>query len=139
MTTGAISGQSITLYSEGCLIAGSKNFSISFSQAMIDVTSREDAFQNAVIAGRRDWKIDIDALYVYTNVGKKVLLANVNAGLAGATPSTSLACVITMVSPDGTFTGEAFVTSFALALPAEDAVTYTCSLQGTGVLTLSVS
>jgi predicted secreted protein len=49
-----------------------------------------------------------------------------------------VSAVITM--PDGaTLTGTVLVTSFSLAMPAEDAVTYTCSLQGTGALTISAS
>jgi predicted secreted protein len=122
----------------GDLLAGSKNYSISWAQATIDVTSRDDAFQGAYLAGRRDWTIDIDALYVYTDVAKKVLLSNANAGLAGATPSTVITVIITTAAAV-TYTGTANVTSFALAMPAEDAVTYTCSLQGTGALTMSAS
>jgi len=138
MTTGAVSGQSITLSAGGDLLAGSKNYSISWGAAMIDITSRDDAFQGAFLPGRRDWKIDIDALYVYTDVAKKLFLSNVNAGLAGATAVTAVTVIITTAAAV-TYTGTAHVTSFALAMPAEDAVTYTCSLQGTGVLTMSAS
>lgn len=138
MTTGAVSGQSITLSVDGDLLAGSKNYSLSFNQATIDVTSRDDTFQAAMLAGRRDWTIDIDALYVYTDVAKKFLTMNVNQGLAGATTDASVAVIITTAAAV-TYTGAAIVTSFALAMPAEDAVTYTCSLQGTGALTMSAS
>ena len=138
MTTSAVSGQSITLSVDGGLLAGSKNYSISWSQAGIDVTSRDDAFQGANLAGRRDWTIDIDALYVYTDDAKKLLLLNVNQGLAGATADATVTVIITTAAAV-TYTGTAIVTSFALAMPAEDAVTYTCSLQGTGALTMSAS
>lgn len=132
MTTAAISGQALTLSIGGDLLAGSRNFSISFSQATIDTTSRDDAFQGAYIAGRRDITIDVDALYVYSDVAKKILLTNVNSG------SPAISAVLTM--PDGaTFTGSVIVTSLALAAPAEDAVTYTASLQVNGALTISAS
>ena len=61
MTTGAISGQALTLSIGGKLIAGSKNFAVSFSQATINTTSRDDAFTASFLAGHREWTIDIDA------------------------------------------------------------------------------
>ena len=132
MTTGAVSGQSITLSIGGDLLAGSKNFTLSLNQATIDVTSRDDAFQAAFLAGRRDWTVDIDALYVHSDVAKKILLTNANTG------APSISAILT--TADGaTFTGSVIVTSLALAMPDEDAFTYTCSLQGTGALTISAS
>jgi predicted secreted protein len=133
MTTAAITGQAISLTIGGDAVAGSTSFSLSLNKATVDVTSRDDAFQAAFLNGRRDWTIDIDALYVYTDVAKKILWTEANSG----TPA-SVSAVITM--PDGaTLTGTVLVTSFSLAMPAEDAVTYTCSLQGTGALTISAS
>jgi predicted secreted protein len=133
MTTGAITGNLITLSIGGDAVAGSTSFSLSLNKATVDVTSRDDAFQTAFLNGRRDWTIDIDALYVYTDVAKKILWTEANSGAPA-----SVSAVITM--PDGaTLTGTVLVTSFSLAMPAEDAVTYTCSLQGTGALTISAS
>ena len=132
MTTAAVSGQSITLSIGGDLLAGSKAFTLSLSQATIDLTSRDDALQGAYIAGRRDWNIDIDALYVYSDVAKKILLTNANTG------SPSISAILTTADA-ATFTGSVIVTSLSLAMPDEDAFTYTCSLQGTGALTISAS
>ena len=133
MTTNAISGQGISLYIGGDLVAGSKAFAISFSEATIDVTSRDDAFQGAFLPGRRDWKLDIDALYVYTDVAKKIMLTGVNSG-------TLQPVTVLLTMPDGaTFAGSATITSLALAMPDESVVTYKASLQGTGALTISVS
>lgn len=132
MTTSAISGQAITLSIGGDLIAGSRNFTLTLNQGTIDTTSRDDAFQGAYLAGRRDVTIDIEALYVYSDIAKKILQTQANTG------SPSISAIITM--PDGaTYTASVIVTSFALAMPAEDAVTYTASLQVTGALTISAS
>ena len=132
MTTNAISGQAITITVGGASVAGSTSFTLSFAQATIDVTSRDDNFQAAFIPGKRDAKIDIDALYVYSNVGKKVLQ---QAAAAGGAASTFV-----MTMPDGcTYTGSGIITAFALTMPAEAAVVYKASIQVTGTLTISVS
>lgn len=138
MTTGAVTGQGIVLTCNGDAIAGSTNYTLTFNQGSVDVTSRDDAFQSAYLKGRRDWTIDIDALYVYTDVGTKVLINQANAGLAGATTVAAITVILTTAA-SVTYTGTANVTSFAMNMPAEEGVTYTCSLQGTGVLTMSAS
>lgn len=133
MTTNAISGNLITLSIGGDLIAGSTNFTLSANKATIDVTSRDDTFQAAFLNGRRDWTIDVEALYVYTDIAKKILMTEALTG-----SPASISAVITM--PDGaTFTGTVLCTSFSLNMPAEDAVTYSASFQGTGALTVSAS
>jgi predicted secreted protein len=135
MTTAAITGQALSLSIGNDVVAGSTAFSISFNQATVDVTSKDDAFQAAFLPGRRDWTIDVDAIYVYTDVAKKILMTAVNAGTL-----QPITCVFSFASPDtATYTGSCIVTSFALAMPSEDAVTFTCSLQGTGALTISAS
>jgi predicted secreted protein len=133
MTTAAITGNGITLSIGGDLIAGSTSFSLSANKATVDVTSRDDSFQAAFLNGRRDWTLDVDALYVYTDVAKKILMTEVLTG-----SPASISAVLTM--PDGaTLTGTVLCTSFSLSMPAEDAVTYTASFQGTGALTVSAS
>ena len=133
MTTNAVSGQSMTLSVAGSAVAGSKSFTVSWSVATIDLTTRDDAFQFSGIAGRRGVKIDIAALYIYTNVAKKALMAAVNAGTG-----QPLSIIVSM--PDGcTYTATAICTAFSIVGPDEGALTATASLQVTGSLTISVS
>ena len=133
MTTNAVVGLAMTVSVGGSAVAGSTSFVVTWSQKTDDLTTRDDAFQAQYIATRRDVKIDIDALYIYTNIAKKILLAAINAGTGNP-----LAIVVTM--PDGcTYTGNAIPTSFALTGPAETALTAKVSLQVTGALAISVS
>jgi predicted secreted protein len=134
MTTSAITGQALTLSIGGKAIAGSTNFTLVLNEATIDITSRDDNFQTALLAGKRDWALDVDALYVYTDVAKKILLTAANSG------APAITAILTMPSPDTTvFTGSVLVTSFNLAAPAESGVTYKCAMKGTGALTISAS
>lgn len=133
MTTNAVTGNGMTLSVGGDALAGSRSFTVSWSQATVDVTSRDDNFQGQYLAGRRDVTIDIDALYVYTDIAKKVIFDHIDHG----TPAT-VAVVVTM--PDAaTFTGVGIVTAFSLVGPSEDALTYTASIQITEGLAVSAS
>lgn len=128
-----ISGHSMSVSIGGNTVAGSKSFSVSFSQATIDVTTRDENFQGSFVAGRRGATIDIDTLYIYNNVAKKVILDHVNAATAA-----TVAVIVTM--PDGgLFTGTGIVTSFNITGPDEAALTAKASIQITGALTASVS
>jgi len=129
----AVSGENMTLSVEGDVLAAARTVTISFSQATIDATSADSGRNGEYLAGRRDVTIDVDALYIYDDVAKKVLQAHFTEG----SPST-LTCVVTM--PDGnTYTGEGILTSLVFTGPYEDALTATASIQITGGITASSS
>lgn len=133
MTTDAVSGSNMTLTCEGDPVAGAKGFTISFSQATIDVTSADSGREGEYLAGRRDYTIDVDALYIYSDIGRKVLQSH----LVDGSPA-QITCVVTM--PDSqTYTGEGIVTSLTYTGPFEDALTATASIQITDGLTASSS
>lgn len=133
MTTNSASGLTMTLTAEGDVLGGAKSITLSFSQATIDVTSADSAREGEYLAGRRDYTIDVDALYIYNDVAKKVLQAHIVDG----TPAT-VTVIVTM--PDSaTYTGEGIVTSLVYTGPFEDAVTATASIQITDGLTASTS
>ena len=133
MTTDAVSGSNMVLNCDGDAIAGAKGFTMSFSQATIDVTSADSGRQGEYLAGRRDYTIDVDALYIHSDIGRKVLQSHLTDG----DPET-VACIVTM--PDGmTYEGEGIVTALTYTGPFEDALTATASIQITDGLTASTS
>lgn len=133
MTTGAVTGLNMTLSCEGDVLGGQRSVSVNFAQGTIDVSSRDSARWGEYLAGRRDWTIDFEALYIYDDVAKRVLQNHFTAG----SPAT-ISIIVTM--PDGiTYTGEAILTSLNFNGPFEDALTASGSLQGTDALTPSAS
>ena len=133
MTTNSVSGLTMTLTAEGDVLAGAKSVSISFTQAEIDVTSADSGREGEYLAGRRDYTIDVDALFIYNDVAKKVLQAHVIDG----SPAT-VTCIVTM--PDGAaYTGEGIVTSLNYSGPFEDALGMSASIKITDGLTASTS
>jgi predicted secreted protein len=133
MTTGAVTGLNMTLSVGGDILGGQRSVSVNFAQATIDVTSRDSSRKGEYLAGRRDVTIDFDALYIYTDIAKKVLVNH----FTSASPAT-LTCIVTM--PDGiTYTGTGNLTSFTLNGPFEDALTASGSIQITDGITASAS
>jgi len=76
----AVSGENMTLSVEGDVLAAARTVTISFSQATIDATSADSGRNGEYLAGRRDVTIDVDALYIYDDVAKKVLQAHFTEG-----------------------------------------------------------
>jgi predicted secreted protein len=133
MTTNSVSGHSMTLTCEGDVLGGARGVTLSFSQGTIDVTSADSSWWGEYISGRRDATIDVDALYIYNDVAKKVLQNH----MCNQSPAT-ITCIVTM--PDAaTFTGEGIVTSLVYTGPHEDALTAAASIQITDGLTCSTS
>jgi predicted secreted protein len=123
----------MTLSCEGDILGGARSVALNFAQETIDVTSRDSSKWGEFLASRRTWTIDFDALSIYTDIAKKVLVNHYTAG----SPAT-ITVIVTM--PDGiTYTGEAILTSFTFNGPFEDALTATGTLQGTDALVASAS
>lgn len=133
MTTSSVSGQGMTLTCEGDVLGGARSVTLSWAQATIDTTSADSSWWGEYIPGRRDVTIDVDALYIYTDIAKKVLQNHVCNQLP-----VTITCIVTM--PDGaTFTGEGIVTSLVYTGPHEDALTAAATIQITDGLTCSTS
>lgn len=133
MTTNAVSGRTSTLSVEGDVIAGFRNFTLSFSRATEDATSADSDRWDELLAGRRSVAIDIDVLYVYTDIAQKVLDEH-------AFENTPATVTVILTMPDGrTYTGEAIVTSLTYNIPAEDVITAAATLQITDGLTTTTS
>lgn len=132
-TSNAVKGSSMTLSIEGDLIAESRSFAIHFTQATIDVTSRDNNSWEDFLVGRRGWSIDFDGLYIHDDVAQKVLRNH----FTNLTPA-ALTCILTF--PDSeTLTGEAVMESMDYTGPYDDAITISGTLKGLGTLTASVS
>ena len=133
MTTAAVTGKNMTLSVEGDLMSEARSFALHFAQATIDVTSKDSDDWGDFLAGRKEWSIDFEGMFIYNDVAKKVLCNHFIHG----TPTT-MTCIITM--PDtSTFSGECVLESMDFDGPAEEALTISGSLKGRGALAHSVS
>ena len=129
-----VSGVLCTLSIEGSALAESQSFSLALNQATIDLTNRDTAFWQNSIAGRRNWTVDGDGLYISDDLAKKYLVYH----YTDRSPET-LTLILTLADGAITMTGEAVLTSLTFPAPHEDAATISFSLSGTDALTASVS
>ena len=133
MTTNAASGLTVTLTVESTPLGAATNYTLTLSQGTIDATSDDSSRWGEYLVGRRDWSIDSDFLYIYTDTAATYLEEH----LTGATPAL-VTVVLTM--PDGrTYSGDGIVTSFVITSGFEETIKASISIQGTDALTTSTS
>jgi len=134
MASSGVSGVLMTMSVEGSLLAESRSYTVHMTEDTIDITNRDTSWWGEHLAGRREWTIDFEGLYIYTDLGKKYL----QYYWSDKTPAT-LTIILTLADGTNTLTGEAILTRLDYDGPFEGAATISGSLQGTAVLTASAS
>ena len=133
MTTNAYSGLTTTLTIEGAAVGACRNSTLTINQAMIDTTSDDSSRWGEFVVGRRDWSIDLDGLYIYTDAAQIYLEEHITA----ANPAE---VTLIWTLPDGrTYSGTGLCTTSSDRSPIEDAVTFSATIQGTDAITTSTS
>lgn len=133
MPSNAVRGKLLTMTIEGDPIGESRTITLHFTQAQIDVTSRDSDLWGDYLSGRKEWSVDFEGLYIYNDIAQKVFRSHV----VDDSP-TEVDVVITM--PDNAyFTGTAILTSFDYVSDPEGALTLSGTLQGRGALAASTS
>ena len=121
--------------------AHAQTASISFSNSLVDVTTKDSNSWDEMISGRKSFTITTDGLADFDDV----------ASATSTEGFSDLAIAGTVVffeftRPTGSlttgdqlgWTGQAYIESFDVSGASDDAVTYSVSLKGTGALTKAV-
>ena len=112
--------------------------SISFSNSLIDVTTKDSDSWEEMISGRKSFTLSADGVADFDDVTNTqsteqfsdLAIAGTSVGFTFQRPSTGLSSG----DLEG-WSGSAFIESFDISGPTDDKVTYTVSLKGTGALT----
>jgi hypothetical protein len=111
------------------VIGEARDATLSISQNEIEATSFDSNGWMEYIPGMKEWSVDIEALYVPTNVAQENLYEALVEG-------TTLK--IKLLPKTGTgnagYTGDVFVTSWEINPTPDDAVSVSVSFRGTGEL-----
>lgn len=132
-STGKMNGNALGIYFGGTLLTHALSESESHSMSPIDVTTKDSASQEEVIAGLRGSEISCsgyfaeDATYGYDEL--YVLYA-------AGTSVTVL--VSSAVEADVTFSYTAYITSLSRTAEHDSAIGFECSLKPTGAVAKSV-
>lgn len=132
--SGEVSGKLMTMTLDGQALGESRDLTFHFAGGTIDITNRDSSWWGTYLRGRVDWSIDFEGLYIYTDIGKKVLQNYMTTH-----SDAEIAIIVTLADGTVTLTGNVILTSLDYAGPYEDAATISGTLQGTGELTPSAS
>ncbi len=139
-----LNGTDVKVYDgSGLLVAYAQNGSININHSTREITNKESAGWKETLEGLRDWSIDVDGAYAWTDAAGAVLANGfedvINSYiLTRATLTVKFGTTATGTG-DVVYTGTAWVTSGSLSAGTEDTATYSLSLEGTGALTQTVS
>ena len=137
-TTGLVNGTLIALYKDvsGTLtkIANLTSTDFELTKDTIDATNKDGSNYKEFLVGLSNWTMSCQGIFEEdgstTNFSPKDLLDDMIAGDAITVVMTS------NVTGDLKLTGSAVMTSFAWNAPVNDVATFSCSLQGSGALTV---
>ena len=115
--------------------AHAQTASISFSNALVDTTTKDSDSWEDMISGRKSFTISTDGLADFEDVTAAGTKGFSATALAGNMVSFTFERTATTTSGSLTgWTGNAFIESFEISAGSDEAVTYSVSLKGTGEL-----
>ena len=137
-TTGLVNGTLVSLYKDvsGTLTKFANGTSADFSitKDTIDATNKDGGSYKEFLVGLTSWTMNFEGLYEedgsVTGQSAKEVLADLMTGALITVVMTS------NVTGDLKLSGSALLTNFAWNAPVNDVSTFTCSLQGSGTLTV---
>tara|TARA_Y100001963_G_C6665460_1_gene392506 strand:- start:330 stop:752 length:423 start_codon:yes stop_codon:yes gene_type:complete len=138
-TTTSVNGTDFILQIDsgaGYLTLGtSTSCSVSMSLETRDTSSKSSDGWAESLYGQRSWTMDVEALLTF-NVANVMHLFDVYKNRTVCTVKFIQASTVT---GDAFYSGTALLTSLSADAPMEDSMTYSASLQGSGVLTQTVN
>ena len=141
-----LNGTDIKVYDSttGILVAYAQNGSMNLNLSLREITNKESAGWKESLEGLRDFSIDLDGAYAWTDASSGALtngaddlaLSNI---ITNRVPLTVKFGSVGTATGDSYYTGSVFLTSFSVSAGTEETATFTMSFEGTGSMTLSVA
>ena len=120
------------------LVAFAQNCTLTVNQSVREITNKESAGFKEILEGLRDFTIDVDGAYAWSNATDSPIsdgaddLIDTNV-LTNRQP-VSFTFGDNQTTGDNNYTGSGFITSMSLTGGTEDTATYSFTIEGTGVL-----
>jgi len=111
--------------SPAIVIGGQSGCTINRSMDVIETTDKTSNGWMTKIGGIKEWSVEMDSFMVVSDAGYKAL-SDTFKNRAEIDVETEIAGV--------TYTGKALLTDFPIEAPADDAVTFSATLEGSGEL-----
>lgn len=144
-----LNGTDIKVYdaTTNILVAYAQSGTLNFSMSTRDITNKESAGYKESLEGLREWSIDVDGAYAWTDAAGSTISNGADDLLETYLldgGSSRQAFTVRFGNTGGTtgdiyYQGSVFLTSVSVSAPTEDTATYSLSFEGTGALTQNVS
>jgi predicted secreted protein len=139
-----LNGTELKVYSSGTtnLVAFAQNCTININHSPREITNKESGGYKEILEGLRDFSIDVDGAYAWTDASGTAL-ANGADDLVNSNILTRATVDFifgdTQATSDVSYSGSGYITSVSLTGSTEDTATYSLTIEGTGALTQTVT
>ena len=140
-----LNGTEIKVYSTGTtnLVAFAQNCTLNVNHSPREITNKESGGFKEILEGLRDFSIDIDGAYAWTDGSGSALTNGVDdtleTNVLNARQAVTFIFGDTASTSDISYSGSGFITSVSMTGGYEDTATYSLTIEGTGVLTQTVN
>ncbi len=141
-----LNGTNIRVYdsSTNILVAYAQNGSINLNLSLREITNKQSAGWKESLESSRDWTIDLDGAYAWTDASGSALTNGADDLALSNIITNRTALTIRFGNTGGAtadtyYEGSAFLTSFSVSAGTEDTATYSMSFEGTRALTQTIS
>ena len=140
-----LNGTELKVYSSGTtnLVAFAQNCTLNVNHSPREITNKESGGYKEILEGLRDFSIDIDGAYAWTNASGTALTDGIDdvleTNVLNARQAVTFIFGDTASTSDISYSGSGFITSVSLTGGTEDTATYSMSIEGTGVLTQTIN
>ena len=140
-----LNGTELKVYSSGTtnLVAFAQNCTLTVNQSIREITNKESAGFKESLEGLRDFTIDVDGAYAWTDASGSALTNGADdllqTNVLGTRQAVSFIFGDTAATSDVSYSGSGFITSVSLTGGTEDTATYSITIEGTGQLTQAIA
>jgi predicted secreted protein len=140
-----LNGTELKVYSAGTtnLVAFAQNCTLNVNHSPREITNKESGGFKEILEGLRDFSIDIDGAYAWTNASGVALTDGADdvleTNVLNARQAVTFIFGDTASTSDISYSGSGYITSMSFTGGTEDTATYSMTIEGTGVLTQTVN
>ena len=140
-----LNGTELKIYSSGTtnLVAFAQNCTLTVNNTTREITNKESAGYKEVLESLRDWSIDVDGAYAWTDASGTALTDGVDDLIQTNILANRLQFDVifgdTASTSDISYAGKVYITSASMTGGTEDTAVFSLSLEGTGSLSQTIN
>ena len=140
-----LNGTELKIYSSGTtnLVAFAQNCTLTVNNTTREITNKESAGYKEVLESLRDWSIDVDGAYAWTDASGTALTDGVDDLIQTNILANRLQFDVifgdTQSTSDISYAGKVYITSASMTGGTEDTAVFSLTLEGTGALTQTIN